>query len=80
MKFAPLVMSLLAAAIIYAPSAEAAPSAKRSGSSIQIKEAVDDNAISVINAEKAKLQKGLVKILFLVFWSIEIRHKVKKNK
>ena len=60
MKFAPLVMSLLAAAIIYAPSAEAAPSAKRSGSSIQIKEAVDDNAISVIKAEKAKLQKGLV--------------------
>lgn len=59
MKFAPLVMSLLAAAIIYSP-ADAAPSAKRSGSSIQIKEAVDDNAISVIKAEKAKLQKGLV--------------------
>ena len=60
MKFAPLVMSLLAAAIIYAPSADAAPSAKRSGNSIQIKEAVDDNAISVINAEKAKLQKGFI--------------------
>ena len=59
MKFAPLVMSLLAAAIIYSP-ADAAPSAKRSGNSIQIKEAVDDNAISVINAEKAKLQKGLM--------------------
>ncbi|MBR5882835.1 MAG: hypothetical protein IKY97_05055 [Mailhella sp.] len=59
MKFAPLVMSLLAAAIIYSP-ADAAPSAKRSGSSIQIKEAVDDNAIAVINAEKAKLQKGLM--------------------
>ena len=58
MKFAPIVMSLLAAAIIYSP-ADAAPSAKRSGNSIQIKEAVDDNAISVINAEKAKLQKGL---------------------
>ena len=59
MKFAPLVMSLLAAAIIYSP-ADAAPSAKLYGSSIQIREAVDDNAISVINAEKAKLQKGLV--------------------
>ena len=59
MKFAPIVMSLLAAAIIYAPAADAAPSAKLSGSSIQIREAVDDNAISVINAEKAKLKKGL---------------------
>ena len=59
MKFAPIVMSLLAAAIIYAPAADAAPSAKLSGNSIQIREAVVDNAISVINAEQAKLKKGI---------------------
>ncbi len=59
MKFAPIVMSLLTAAILYAPAALAAPTATLSGSSVQVKEAVDDNAISVITAAKAKLQKGL---------------------
>lgn len=51
-------MSLLAASIICTPTADAAPSVKRSGSSIEIKEAVDDNAISFVKTEKSQLNKG----------------------
>ena len=58
MKFAHIVMSLLAAAILYAPSADAAPSVKRNYSGFEIKEAVDDNAISFIKAEKSQLKKA----------------------
>ena len=52
MKLSPFVMSLLTAAVIYAPAANAAPSFESSSSSISISEAVNGETISfAITAE-----------------------------
>ena len=58
MKFSPLLISFLAAGLLYVPAANAAPSFESSSSSITIAEAVNSDAIAFIKAEKGKLDSG----------------------
>ena len=58
MKFSPLLISFLAAGILYVPAANAEPGFESSSSNISITEAVNSDALAFIRAEKGKLDSG----------------------